>query len=354
MGGNSRKESVVAAFEKALETFESHRRPPGYPGLTAETRRRANIAQFEVFASAYWPMWRYVKIHSYRRLLGQRDDIAIDLGDLFPSDEISAPSRTYQEVTNGLLASAASEFCQYAEDLAALCQALQSDDFFARDLLSFSAGRIQNQLQGWKHINRDKCCKLLCIPVIDKTVQWPIKEVKAEYDSGIERSIELMRSISVIYSNWYYHYMRYKHGLALALAPFANELEESYMDERRQDTRGLPVAFDCGSVSEIVGKQHFQSLLSIPNMGADDVRLNALSLSRERNLLRYVMPPRRDAEPPSIDELEEAAFFIGQLQHVAIRNYYSRQRRARENKSGWICLLPKSRRYIEIRSADAV
>ena len=99
MPNREERQRIVSAYENALRALERNSRPDDYPGLTPETRRRANFQQFEIFYNAYWPMWRYAKIILYRRLMNQREDVAQELRRELPNDHISSDSRTCQEFT---------------------------------------------------------------------------------------------------------------------------------------------------------------------------------------------------------------------------------------------------------------
>ena len=332
-----------------MRALQDAGRPPDYKGLTAEHRARANYAQFIAFSRTYWPMWRYVKINLYSRLLAERDAIAMDLPAILPGDPVSPRSRAYQDVTNGLLAAAASEFCQYAEDLAVLCHALHSNGYFARDLTRFDAGKMKTQVNSWIGVDRAKTCSTLLIPQVDPGVPWPNDDVRAAYETGVDRAAELLDGISAAYTAWYHHFIRYKHGLLLALAPYAPEIGDDYILEHRGNTRGLPVAFDAASVNDIVGRPEFRDLLCIADLSCEHVKWNALTLSRENNLLRYVMPMLRDGEQPTMKEFESAAFAVGQLQQVVIHNYRC-MRNPDRRADDWDCLLPHGRAFTRVAS----
>jgi len=301
-------------------------------------------------------MWRYVKIKLYSRLLSERDAIAADLPAIVPSDVVSARSRAYQDITNGLLAAAASEFCQYAEDLAVLCNAIRSDGYFARDLTRFKAGKIETQVKSWTDVDSARTCSTLLIPEVHPSAPWPDATVRKGYEEGVGRATELLRAISMMYTTWYHHFIRYKHGLLLALAPYASEVGDKFVKEHRGNTKGLPVAFDAASIDDIVGRPEFQSLLCIPDLSCDHLKWNALTLSREDNLLRYVMPTFRNGEQPGMEDFESAALAVGQLQDVAIYNYRYMGNPDRQGDD-WACLLPHRKAFIEVASkapADAV
>lgn len=347
------RSATISAFEKALKALEQHDRPDGYLGLTASNRRKASFQQFEVFASTYWPMWRFIKIRMYRRLFTQRDEIASDIERDLPDKTVSPSSRAYHEVTNGLMASVVSEFCQYAEDLAILCRALQGrDGYFARDLRKYAAGKIQDIVKSWAQFDRSRTCHMLIVPMVQEDIGWSDPKIYDHYKAGIDEAVESLKSISAAYSAWFYHFICYKHGLALALAPFASQIDEETIARRRTNTEAFPMAFDSGSLPEIINDPRFQQLLVIPNMQALDVRLNAFALSKERNLLRYVNPPLGPMSPNALEDIERAAYAVGQLQIIALQNYIWNRRPGSEESSEWAAFLPQDNKFCTIMSEN--
>lgn len=299
-------------------------------------------------------MWRYVKICLYRRLLEQRDAISVDLPNILPSDQISATSRTFQDITNGLIGAAAAELCQYAEDLAVICQALASGEYFAKNLTQFSAGRIQNCVKSWCDISETEARDLLFIPEVDQDPPWPNPDCQRGYQEGIAEVRDCLRGISVLYHQWFQHHIRYKHGMLLALAPYTSQIDDpAFIERRRTSDRGYPVVFDAACVADLVTRSDFHQFLCVPSIGCDDLKWNALKLSREGNLLRYVMPPVRDNCEPSLQDLENSAYRIGQLQRVVLFNYIENRNPDRQDNE-WRCAFPRGRKLFEMASAGRV
>ena len=349
--GRKRMSPAVVAYESALEVLEAHDRPPTYRGLTPDTRARASFAQVRVFSRSYWPMWRYVKICLYQRLLDERDAIAADLPNLLRGDHVSPTSRAFQDITNGLLAAAAAEFCQYAEDLGIICHALSAGDYFAQKLTRFNAGHPQNEVKRWSTISDSDVRDFLFIPKVALDPPWPNADCQRIYVDGIAEARGRLQSISTLYQQWFQHHIRYKHGLALALAPYVEQIDDSaFVDRRRSDDRGYPVAFDAACVADLVVRPDFHQFPCVPSIDCDDLKWNVLKLSRERNLLRYVIPPMRDVDGPSLGDFAKAAYTIGQLQQIALFNYLENKNPDRLDRE-WRCQVPHGEKFAELASA---
>jgi hypothetical protein len=314
----------AAAFERALDGVEAHERPPGYPGFTAETRREASASQFVTFAQQYWHDWRHTKIRLYGLLLEDRERIIDHERKRLTTAELDPEIVVYQEVTNGLIAAAASEFCQSAEDLATLVHASGSADFFARDIASASAGQMQESVKRWANVGMREAAATLRMPWFEPSPAWTETALGQDYLAALNRAAERLRDISRLYRAWQFHYFRYKHGLLMALrySEFTDAAKRAeFIARRKGSTAGSPVAYDCGSVGEALDDPTFQQTgLILPDIGpgSTHVRWNAKHLARERNLLRHVFPPF--GGEPDIKEFERVAGYVSQAQLVLIRN----------------------------------
>jgi len=315
----------AAAFEKALDAVEAHERPPEYEGFTARTRKEASASQFLTFAQQYAPDWRHTKIRLYRMLLEDRARVVEHERERLVRAGLDPRITVYQDVTNGLIASAASEFCQSAEDLAVLAHACNSDDFFARDIASASAGRMQEEVKRWAHINLRDAASVLRVPWFEPADEWKDTPVGQGYLQAVDRSAALLREVGRMYRTWQLHFFKYKHGLQLALrygqAGGDARWWDDFIARREATTRGFPVAYDCGSIGQALDDPTSpQSGLILPDIGpgSTHVRWNARHLAQERNLLRHVFPPG-DAEP-DIQEFERAASYVAQAQRVVLFN----------------------------------
>jgi hypothetical protein len=328
VGRNSRKKKQTTvgaqrgAFHDALHAFEQLERPDTYPGLNATTRRAASKAQFITFAGSYSHDWRHSKLRMYRQLLVDRERLLVLERERLEAAGQDAEVAVYQELTNGILASAASEFCQYVEDLAVLSRACKSEDFFARDLATFSAGKMQEEVKGWTRADTGTAARVLLIPEFSSDPP-PSDDVGKAYVRALELGASRLRRLGDLYAKWQFHYLRYKHGLLLALRyqpiPPGPKRDE-FLARKRTETTGFPVAFDCGSVAEALKEQG--PLLIMPEIGPDalDVRWNVGALAEERNLLRHVFPPGGER---NIDVFVDAAALVSQLQLVLIQNRYA-------------------------------
>ncbi len=312
--------AAARSFEKSLLAFENDKRPANYPGLTAETRRRASNAQFLTFHEKYWDDWRHSKLRAYRFLLTQREAFLACESKHLSEAGLHPQSVIYQEFTNGLMASAVSEVCQYAEDLSLLSAAADSDSYFARDLASGHAGRIQQRVLSWKGISEEAVAKLLHIPWFSNRESVKDTEVGHAYLGSLKLAQERVQGISAFYKAWQPHFMRYKHGLLLALRFASGTRDDAFVSKRREKLSGFPVIFDCGSIVEAIDSDGHRVLI-FPDVSerSADVKLNAVHLARERNLLRMVFPPRNQGGA-TIDQFIEIAAWISQCQRVLLEN----------------------------------
>jgi hypothetical protein len=302
-------DSLPANYRDALLAIERHERPDGYPGLTPVTRRAVNDSQFLSFARGYWADWRHTKIRLYRYLLEERAAIAKREADRWTVANLKPEDVTYQQVTNGIIASAASEFCQYAEDLAVLSRACRSDHFFARDLTEAKAGKMQERVKSWSSASDQDVAALLRFPLYTDRGSWPENSATEAYVTGLQLGIDRLRTIGNLYKAWEFHFMAYKHGLLLALTE-ADSPTEEFFESRQATLRGHPQAFDNGAVFDSAGRG--EPLFVLPP-GDHDVMWNAAHLAAERNLLRLIPPEPLEAD---IRQFESAASFVSQLMRV--------------------------------------
>jgi len=313
-------------FDRTLLTAEKKDRPADYPGLTGETRRSASRAQFLLFQQLYWPDWRHTKIRLYQQLLEERERIVERERSRFTLGGVSPELVVYREITNGLLAAAASEFCQYAEDLAVLAKACGSDEFFARDVATSDAGKMQSAVKAWAGIDRRGAATVLRIPWCEPDPSWTETELGRAYLQGLDLAASRLSEIAMTYRQWQFHYMKYKHGLLLALrmGEVSEQLMPKYIEERRASPRGCPVALGCGDVGDAIdgvaaGKAvPGQGMIFMFGSEANDVWWNLQALTRERNVLRPVFPPF--CYEVDISEFVRVGAFVSQAQLTLLRN----------------------------------
>jgi len=299
-------------FEDMLLVIERHERPADYPGLTGETRRAASNAQFIAFYERYWPDWRHTKLRMYRRLLDDRNAVLEAERSRLEKAELHAETVIYGQFTGGLLAAAASEFCQYAEDLAMLVRACASDGFFARDLAEAQAGKMQAKAKSWESIDEAAATLQLRIPAFGNAETWRDTDIGKDYLEAIARSRDRLHVVGRLYRAWEPIFMRYKHGLQLALVEPGRTIET--LVEGAGLPMQLPHAFYCGAASP---EERDSPMFMLPTFGDDDVRLNAAHLARERNLLRLVDVTNMSAD---IKLFEGAKAFVSQLQRALLEN----------------------------------
>jgi len=317
-------EESIEAYRKALESMEKHERPSDYPGLTDQNRRKAGIRHLEIFAQTSWPMWRTYKIHLMNKLLDGRENISEDIRDMFPDIANRSDTVTYQEVTNGIMGSVIAEYCQCVEDLAAMLNAISNVDYFAKNL-SYSAGRIQNKIKTWAGgISINDFRKLFFVPDLADSVFEKNMEGLEIYKSNINKAIENIKSMSVLYLTLLPHQIAYKHGMSFALRPFGNDLDKENIRKKKTDKSGFPTIFANDDIPQAMREFNFRGVLQLPDFTFDHIRLNATKLAEERNLLRLVQPPYdKNGDLPSCDYLEAMSKIACQLLQVAIKNCLS-------------------------------
>jgi hypothetical protein len=319
------KSKESAEFEKVLREAAQEERPPDYPGLTGENRRAASRSQFLTYSARYWADWRRSKVRMYRFLLEKREELLererrrLETGGHHPETVV------YQEMTNGLVAAAAAEVCQYAEDLGVLVYACDSDDYFARRVNEAHAGKIQRDVKEWAYTTRQSAAKALRIPYSAEEADWNEKNpIVKEYVLGLARARDRLKAIGRFYRDWELVFMNYKHGLMLSLRdPTGLPQTEEFLNSRRDSLEAAPWAFDCKPVNQAIDQDQ-QTGLVIPDVGepSNHVRWNLAELAKERNLLRIVFPPDLDGEP-HIVAFERVSSWISQLQRVLLRNRVS-------------------------------
>ncbi|MDH3845054.1 MAG: hypothetical protein OES69_14025 [Myxococcales bacterium] len=318
MSKNEGKQSPQV--EQAFQRAEQEGRPADYPGLTPEHRKAASTSQFFTFLSRYWPDWRHTKVRMYRFLLEEREQLLARERERLQRGSHHPETIVYQEITNGLIAAAASEVCQYAEDLGVLVSACDSDEFFAQKLAGTRAGSAQDRVKGWKDVTDGQAAGILRIPFDQDRNDWEETDpIVQDYVLGLARARNRLREIGRFYRDWELHFMRYKHGLLLGLSePEVVEQSSAFLDRRRSSLSGAPFAFDCAPISQAID-QCRQLGLIIANVDEDHVRWNISKLAQERNLLRLVLPSPLGNQP-DIWEFERISSWISQLQLVLLWN----------------------------------
>jgi len=256
----------------------------------------------------------------YRFLLENREELLARERSRLEAGHRHAETVVYQEMTNGLIAAAAAEVCQYAEDLGVLVRACRSDDYFARDLKGTRAGVIQQDVKSWTNATNETAARALRIPDLPEDPGWDEKDSRVrEYVLGRARARERIRAVGRFYRDWEFFFMSYKHGLMLALTETGDAVQNAeFLQSRRNSFKGNPGAFDSRPLNQVIDQDEMDYVL-IPNVDPLDLRWNLSELAKERNLLRIVLPPREDGEPHML-AFERISSCISQLQRVLIWN----------------------------------
>jgi hypothetical protein len=264
------------------------------------------------------------KIHLINRLLDDRESLVEDVRKTFPDTLNRAESVTYQEITNGLMGSAMAEYCQAVEDLAAMIQATENISYFARKI-NYKAGVVYNLLKKWSSgITIDEFRGFFHIPKLEESDFGGKDDVRKEINSNIDRLVDEFNNIVGLYMELLAHQMAYKHGMSYALRPYASDLPADKIEQKKTEKSGYPVIYANECIASAIGDYNFRGVVQLPDANSEHIKLNALKLSRENNLLRYVMPPYDSkGNLPSCDFLELKCRIVCKMLQALIKNSLS-------------------------------
>lgn len=267
-----------------------------------EERKLVRRDQINDFLGSYFPYWRLSQILTNEKLLSEKYTFFKDIvsNTKFNDDE-SGESTIAKEITNGLYFDSIAASIQYIEDLFALLNASKNPDFFIKNIITYSAGKIEAMIR--RKYLREELCQLFYFPYFDEL------DLSAEsdkvYDDSLERLSSYIKEIQEYYNKYHFFYTQYKHGLTIALRPFGLYPPEKIKEDKEGKHKPYLVAFDNLALNKLRGIEdiRFNQMAFMPGF-TEPVRRNTSKLHAEDNLTRFVFPP----DDTTIEKIKSIAY----------------------------------------------
>lgn len=173
---------------------------------------------------------------------------------------------------------------QSIEDLFAFANACKDLNYFIRNICTYEAGRIHNLITGDKG-KRDKVDQFYLIPTAPEST-WTDLLANDKLSSKSYRRIQRWhRKITNYYTENYFLYVQYKHGLTIGLRPFGQTWKQDFIQTLKPSHRYM-LAFDNLGIEKIFkNKPRFRELLMFPMVPQTQPFMT--QLQKEDNLLRF-------------------------------------------------------------------
>jgi len=306
--------------------------------MTKEERVLAAKEQIQRYLYSYYPQWRLIEILSIKKILENKYEFYSGIIDKYKQpDDNTGEATITQEITNGLLFNAVSECLQYIEDLFLLIKFSQNVDFFIKNVVTYKAGEITNFVKTFK-IDSELACKYFHIPLVPES-EWPNGTVKSVYKSGLECLTNKVTAILEYFNENKFFYNQYKHGLTIALRPFALFDDKSIKEKKDKPTSATLFAWDNLGIKKIMkSKDRFNGEIMFPL--SPKVQPHLAALQQEDNLLRLVTNKEGKT---SINDIVNCALNVRSVLVVLIQNFASTL--ADGKKEVW---LPKEEKWITL------
>lgn len=254
-----------------------------------EERKLVRRDQINNFLGSYFPNWRLNQILTNEKLLSEKYIFFKDIVSKTKlSDDFTGESTIAKEITNGLYFDSIATSIQYIEDLFALLNASKNPDFFIKNIITYSVGKIEAMMR--RKYSREDICQLFYFPYFDE-LDLSSKEDKI-YDECLKRLEEYLTDIQEYHRKYHFFYIQYKHGLTIVLRPFGLYPIEKIKEDKEGKHKPYLVAFDNLALNKLRGIEdiRFNQMAFMPGF-TDPIRRNTSKLHAEDNLTRFVFPP---------------------------------------------------------------
>lgn len=280
--------------------------------MNNDQRLKASQDQIKRFFYSYYSNWRYAKILINEKVLQNKYNLLQDIAkEIKQPEEDNLETLITQEITNGLHFDTVSNCVQYIEDLFALLKAAKDKEFFIKNIVTYNAGKIENEI---KKEHKDKeLCDLFYFPHF---TEFDSEDFKAAFEEGLNKLKNRIDRIKEFYKAYHFFYIQYKHGLTVALRPYANLKDEHVQKDKKGEMSFNIVAFDNLSLNKVYNNKHrFQDYAFLPCI-TDNTKDVIKDLEAEDNLIRFVFSPPHT----NIYQIKECAFLVKECMHVFINN----------------------------------
>ena len=266
-------------------------------------RNKVTRDQIDRFFASYFPNWRLQQILTVEKILDNKFSFyAGIIEDTKQYDDSNGEATIAQEVTNGLLFEAISVCIQSIEDLFALLSAGENRDYFIKNIITYSAGRIENFIK--QERSDVKLCALFWVPYFKGTLSNP--DMDQIYRDGIQLLVEMTQRLRAFYGQYHFFYTQYKHGLTVALRPFKKYSYEQIVDSKMGEMDPYLAAFDNLSLIKLESKQDRQTEMAFMPCFTNNIIPHLNELMQEDNLIRYTFPPIKT----NINDLKNISYMV--------------------------------------------
>ena len=252
-------------------------------------RKLVRRDQIHNFLGSYFPNWRLNQILTAEKLLKEKYSFFGDIvKETKQSDDTVGEATIAQEITNGLHFDAISSSVQYIEDLFALLYASKNPDFFIKNIVTYSAGKVEAMIS--RKYNFKEIAKLFYFPYYDDVKGET--ETEKIYNECLTRLSTYIQDIQEYHNKHHFFYIQYKHGLTIALRPFNLYQGDKIEQDKNGEHKPYLVAFDNMALDKLRGTAdvRFNNMAFMPGF-TEPVRRNITTLHKENNLTRFVFPP---------------------------------------------------------------
>ncbi len=283
--------------------------------MNNKQRELASKDQIEKFFYSYYSHWRLAKILINEKILLNKYDILKDITvEIQQPDDKNPEALIAQELTNGLEFDTLANCLQYIEDLFALLKAGKKKDFFIRNITTYNAGQIENLIK--QNISDKALCELFHFPYFD---EFDDEEFKMAFTDGLAQLRNRISIIKEFYKTYHFFYVQYKHGLTVALRPYANFNEDQILKDKQGSMETYLVAFENLAIRKVFGnKYRFQDYVLMPCLTINTQPFLG-DLQDEDNLLRFVSTPSET----TMQRFKECAITVRECMHIFINNLLS-------------------------------
>lgn len=286
--------------------------------MRVEERRIANDHQLQLYFTHYDRFWRLHKLLTLKQTLRDRERFKTVLQDSYGEGYFDYDTVTYQNVTNGILADAMSEVVMYCEDYLSLLKFIREKLYFVKHTVSYSAGSVVNIASRLRKLSRQQTERLFFLPPIS-TVEvcfsrqdvGTAHSLTRQYLQGMDRLMSKHEFAVRFYERYRDAHSQYKHGLKLCLNGLGGKLSEEELQRRQRETSGSVFMLQNKTAIGAAGAGG----VILPDIAADAIRRNILTLFEDRNLLH--LEPLYTID---IDELISIGKDVCQLLNTLVRN----------------------------------
>lgn len=186
------------------------------------------------------------------------------------------------------------------EDFFVLFRFIQEEEYFVQKIVTYSAGTIKNEINKAEGFSEDRSLKALLIPSADfvrdvmaraantaEEFQKERYEFLEQHKVACANTIQSLQKVIKFFKKYETFYNQHKHGLTVALRPFAFEAPQAYLQQRKTSLSGDLVVFDNDTIEVAFNKGNLTGGALVMPAVTEATRPYLNNLQRERNLLRY-------------------------------------------------------------------